>query len=63
MMRQVRAEEEKKMKIYETKDYQEMSRQAANILSAQVILKAGLCTGSGNRFYTDRNIRSVSRLV
>lgn len=27
------------MKIYETKDYQEMSRQAANILSAQVILK------------------------
>ena len=26
------------MKIYETKDYQEMSRQAANILSAQVIL-------------------------
>ena len=38
------------MKIYETKDYQEMSRQAANILSAQVILKPdcvlGLATGS-----------------
>ena len=38
------------MKIYETKDYQEMSRRAANILSAQVILKPdcvlGLATGS-----------------
>ena len=49
------------MKIYETKDYQEMSRQAANILSAQVILKPdcvlGLATGS------TPNIRSVSRLV
>ena len=38
------------MKIYEVKDYQEMSRKAANILSAQVILKPdcvlGLATGS-----------------
>lgn len=38
------------MKIYETKDYQDMSRKAANILSAQVILKPdsvlGLATGS-----------------
>ena len=38
------------MKIYEAKDYQEMSRKAANILSAQVILKPdcvlGLATGS-----------------
>lgn len=42
--------EEKKMKIYETADYKEMSRKAANILSAQVILKPdcvlGLATGS-----------------
>ena len=38
------------MRIYEVKDYQEMSRKAANILSAQVILKPdsvlGLATGS-----------------
>ena len=27
------------MKIYETENYEEMSRKAANILSAQVILK------------------------
>ncbi len=38
------------MRIYEVKDYQEMSRKAANILAAQVILKPdcvlGLATGS-----------------
>lgn len=38
------------MKIFETANYQEMSRKAANILSAQVILKPdcvlGLATGS-----------------
>lgn len=38
------------MKIYVAKDYQEMSRKAANILSAQVIMKPdcvlGLATGS-----------------
>ena len=38
------------MRIYEAKDYQEMCRKAANILSAQVILKPdsvlGLATGS-----------------
>ena len=38
------------MKIYVTEDYQAMSRKAANILSAQVILKPtsvlGLATGS-----------------
>ena len=38
------------MKIYETANYKEMSRKAANILSAQVILKPdcvlGLATGS-----------------
>ena len=27
------------MRVYRTEDYQSMSRQAANILSAQVILK------------------------
>ena len=38
------------MKIYVTEDYQSMSRKAANILSAQVILNPtcvlGLATGS-----------------
>lgn len=38
------------MRIYVTKDYQEMSRKAANIISAQIILKPdcvlGLATGS-----------------
>ena len=38
------------MKIYSAKDYQDMSRKAANILSAQVIMKPncvlGLATGS-----------------
>lgn len=38
------------MKIYRTKDYDEMSRKAANIISAQIILKPdcvlGLATGS-----------------
>jgi glucosamine-6-phosphate deaminase len=38
------------MKIYRTKDYEEMSRKAANLISAQVIMKPdcvlGLATGS-----------------
>jgi glucosamine-6-phosphate deaminase len=38
------------MKIYKVKDYEEMSRKAANIISAQIILKPdsvlGLATGS-----------------
>ena len=38
------------MRIYKTKNYDEMSRKAANIISAQIILKPesvlGLATGS-----------------
>ena len=38
------------MVIYKAKDYQDMSRKAANILSAQIIMKPdcvlGLATGS-----------------
>ena len=41
---------EKNMKIYRAKDYEDMSRKAANIVSAQVIMKPdcvlGLATGS-----------------
>ena len=46
----IEKEEEWHMRIYVTENYQEMSRQAANILSAQIILKPdcvlGLATGS-----------------
>ena len=38
------------MKIYRTKDYADMSRKAANVISAQIIMKPdcvlGLATGS-----------------
>ena len=38
------------MRIYRARDYQDMSRKAANIISAQVIMKPncvlGLATGS-----------------
>ena len=38
------------MKLYRAKDYKDMSRKAANIISAQVIMKPncvlGLATGS-----------------
>lgn len=38
------------MRIYQAKDYNEMSRKAANIISAQIIMKPdavlGLATGS-----------------
>ena len=38
------------MRIYKTKDYEDMSRKAANVISAQVITKPdcvlGLATGS-----------------
>ena len=44
------------MKIYKAKDYKDMSRKAANIISAQVIMKPncvlGLATGSTPVSYT-----------
>ena len=42
------------MKIIEAKDYKDMSRKAANILSAQCNHETRLCIGACNRFYTDR---------
>jgi glucosamine-6-phosphate deaminase len=45
-----KAEMRKNMKIYRAKDYKDMSRKAANIISAQIIMKPdcvlGLATGS-----------------
>lgn len=42
------------MKIIRTKDYQDMSRKAANIISAQMILKDEQRTWTCNRFYSNR---------
>lgn len=42
------------MKIIRTKDYQDMSRKAANIISAQMILKDDSVLGHCNRFYSNR---------
>ena len=44
------------MRIIETKDYNDMSKKAANILSAQVIMKPDCVLGLANRFHTDRYI-------
>ena len=38
------------MVIYKAKDYQDMSRKAANIISAQIIM----CTWTCNRIFTGR---------
>ena len=51
------------MKIIRAKDYADMSRKAANIISAQVILKPdsvlGLATGSS----PDRHLRTAHQVV
>lgn len=46
------------MKIIRAKDYNDMSRKAANIISAQVS-QTGFRTRSGNRFVTDRHLRAA----
>lgn len=38
------------MVIYRAKNYQDMSRKAANIISAQIIMKPNCVLGLGNRF-------------
>lgn len=53
------------MRIYEVKDYQELSRKAANILAAQVILKPdcvlGLATGSSPIGTYDQLVEGYNR--
>ena len=44
------------MRIYKAKDYVDMSRKAANIVSAQVIIETKLCSGACNRIYSDRSL-------
>ena len=40
------------MRIIETKDYNDMSKKAANILSAQVIMKPDCVLGLATGFHT-----------
>lgn len=42
------------MRIIVTKDYNDMSRKAANIISAQIITKPDCVLGLGHRFFTGR---------
>ena len=59
------------MKIYKAKDYADMSRKAANIISAQIIMKPecvlGLATGSTPvglyKFHTGGNVQTAHRMV
>ena len=50
------------MKIIRAKDYKDMSRKAANIISAQVIMKPN-CVRSGDRRHPCWRIRSAGGLV
>ena len=47
------------MRIYKTKNYDEMSRKAANIISAQIILKPESVLGLA----TDRHLQAADRVV
>lgn len=43
------------MKLYRAKDYKDMSRKAANIISCPGYYETKLCPGSGYWFYSYRN--------
>ena len=51
------------MRVYRAKDYKDMSRKAANIISAQIILKPNSVLGLANWLYANRNLQSAGRLV
>ena len=44
------------MRIYKATDYNDMSRKAANIISAQIIMKP-------DWFFSSRNLQTVNRMV
>ena len=44
------------MRIIEAQDYKDMSRKAANIISAQMILKPEISHRISNRIYSDRSL-------
>ena len=51
------------MKIIHAKDYNDLSRKAANIISAQVILKPESVFLPSHRFLTSRNLPAADYLV
>ena len=51
------------MKIISAKDYQALSRAAANIISAQVIPQAQLCPGPGHRLQSGGHLSAAHRVV
>ena len=51
------------MKIYKAKDYQDMSRKAANIISAQVITKPDCVLGLATGFYAGRHVCAACGMV
>jgi len=44
------------MRIYKTKNYDEMSRKAANIISAQIDFETRISTWSRHRFLANWNL-------
>ena len=44
------------MKIYKAKDYKDMSRKGSEHHLCTGDHETKLCTGTGNRIYTDRNL-------
>lgn len=48
------------MRLIRAKDYQDMSRKAANIISAQVILKPESSSGACHWFYPYRHLSPVN---
>ena len=51
------------MKIIRAKDYKDMSRKAANIISAQVIMKPNCVLGPGDRRHPCGRIRPAGGVV
>lgn len=51
------------MRIIETKTYEDMSKQAANIIASVVTLKPDCMLGLATGSFTNRNIRRISKKI
>ncbi len=51
------------MVIYKAKDYQDMSRKAANIISSTDYYETKLCAWTCHRFFPSRNLQTIDRMV
>lgn len=51
------------MIIYAGKDYQDVSRKAANIMSAQIIMKPDAVLGLAYRFHACGHVCTTGRMV